>query len=222
MSIERRDKMILCDSSLKNMIQDGDIVVEPITDAQIQPASIDLRLGNSFAIHSRLGENKDVVDIREPYGFGTIEADEYVIPANAFVLATTMEYLKIPNYLTAWIEGRSSIGRKGLFVQNAGWIDPGFEGEITLELFNANPFPVRIHAGDRVCQLIIAQLNRSCTNPYRGKYQGQRGATMSRVDYEFRKCTECKKIFDSLGLKTIGTPEGVMVKCPHCGNYTPA
>ena len=83
--------------------------------------------------------------------------------------------------MTAFVEGRSSIGRLGLFIQNAGWVDPGFEGEITLELFNANKCAIELQSGRRVGQLVFAQLDVHTLNPYQGKYQGQRGATGSRI-----------------------------------------
>ena len=89
--------------------------------------------------------------------------------------------LLLPNNLTAFVEGRSSIGRLGLFTQNAGWVDPGFEGEITLELFNANRSAIELRSGRRVGQLVFAQMDQEAQNPYRGKYQGQRGATGSRI-----------------------------------------
>ncbi len=98
-----------------------------------------------------------------------------------FVLATTMEYIGLPDNLTAFVEGRSSLGRMGLFIQNAGWVDPGFQGEITLELFNANRCAIELKAGRRVGQLVFAELDQTAQNPYRGKYQGQKGATGSRV-----------------------------------------
>lgn len=83
--------------------------------------------------------------------------------------------------MTAFVEGRSSIGRMGLFIQNAGWVDPGFEGQITLELFNANRLPIRLKAGRRICQLVFAQMDRKTGNVYQGKYQGQRNAVGSRI-----------------------------------------
>lgn len=83
--------------------------------------------------------------------------------------------------MTAFVEGRSSLGRMGLFIQNAGWVDPGFKGEITLELFNANRCAIELKAGRRVGQLVFAKLDDVALNPYRGKYQYQRGATGSKV-----------------------------------------
>lgn len=109
------------------------------------------------------------------------EGDEIIIPPKSFLLATTEEYVKLPNNLTAFVEGRSSIGRIGLFIQNAGWVDPGFEGQITLELFNANSLPIRLKAGRRICQLVFCKMDQAAMNPYKGKYQGQRKATGSRV-----------------------------------------
>lgn len=76
-----------------------------------------------------------------------------------------MEYVRLPNNLTAFVEGRSSIGRMGLFIQNAGWVDPGFEGEITLELYNANQLPIRLKSGRRVCQLVFAQMDQEAFTP---------------------------------------------------------
>ena len=113
--------------------------------------------------------------------YDKVEANEFVVPTRGFVLATTMEVIRIPNNLTAVIQGRSSVGRLGLFIQNAGWVDPGFEGAITLELYNANAAPMRIEAGRRICQLVIAQADDVVENPYHGKYQGQRETTGSRI-----------------------------------------
>uniref|UniRef100_UPI0025809902 dCTP deaminase n=1 Tax=Parabacteroides sp. TaxID=1869337 RepID=UPI0025809902 len=91
------------------------------------------------------------------------------------------EYISLPDNLTAFVEGRSSLGRMGLFIQNAGWVDPGFAGEITLELFNANRCAIELQAGRRIGQLVFAQMDQAALHPYRGKYQGQRGATGSMV-----------------------------------------
>ena len=79
---------------------------------------------------------KEVISMTDEIKYRKIESDSIVIPPKSFILATTREYVKIPNDLVAFVEGRSSIGRMGLFIQNAGWVDPGFEGQITLELFN--------------------------------------------------------------------------------------
>ncbi len=96
-----------------------------------------------------------------------------------------MEYIELPNDLTSFVEGRSSLGRMGLFIQNAGWVDPGFKGEITLELFNANRQAIELTAGRRVGQLVFADTKEPAINPYKGKYIGQKGATGSRIVLDF-------------------------------------
>jgi len=110
-----------------------------------------------------------------------IEGDSITIPPHSFLLATTEEYVELPNNLTAFVEGRSSIGRIGLFIQNAGWVDPGFKGQITLELYNANSLPIKLQAGRRVCQLVFCKMDQAAETPYNGKYQGQKKTVGSRV-----------------------------------------
>ena len=176
--------MILSDKSLMWHMGNGTISISPPSPNAIQPASIDLRLGNSFAVpdYSRLERGAITLGERLPYTVMTL--DHYVLEPKAFVLATTMEYVKIPANLAASIDGRSSIGRMGLFVQNAGWIDPGFEGQITLELFNALDVPIVLVPGQRVGQLIFEHMDEIPLAPYAGKYQGQTGATGSRIEMD--------------------------------------
>ena len=92
-----------------------------------------------------------------------------------------METIILRDNLTAFAEGRSSLGRMGLFIQNAGWVNPGFRGEITLELFNANHCAIQLQSGRRVGRLVFSKMDGCALNPYNGKYQGQRGATGSKV-----------------------------------------
>lgn len=161
------------------MLAEGSLVAEPIEKEQIQPASIDIRLGNTFSIVK--DSSSGIINLENKIEYETIETDTYVILPGQFVLATTMEYFELPDNLTAFVEGRSSLGRMGLFIQNAGWVDPGFKGEITLELFNANRCAIELKAGRRVGQLVFAEMDDTAMNPYNGKYQGQKGATGSRV-----------------------------------------
>lgn len=171
--------MILSDKTLTKMLAEGILVAEPIEKEQIQPASIDIRLGNTFSIVR--DSSSGIITLENKIKYETIETDTYVLLPGQFVLATTMEYFELPDNLTAFVEGRSSLGRMGLFIQNAGWVDPGFKGEITLELFNANRCAIELKAGRRVGQLVFAEMDDTAMNPYNGKYQGQRGATGSRV-----------------------------------------
>ena len=173
------DAMILSDTTLKRMLASGELVCEPLEPHQIQPASIDLRLGSHFL---KLDEHGvDLIRLDEPLRYVELDQQEIVVPAHSFLLASTREYIKLPDNLTAFVEGRSSIGRIGLFVQNAGWVDPGFEGELTLELYNANRMPIKLQAGRRICQLVFARMDDRASAPYRGKYQGQRKPMGSRI-----------------------------------------
>ncbi len=171
--------MILSDITIRELLETGVLLIEPLDDSQIQPASVDLRLGSHFL---RLDENNvGVMSLDQEASYIDIEQDEIIIPPQSFLLATTREYVRLPDDLTAFIEGRSSIGRMGLFIQNAGWVDPGFEGELTLEIFNANRVPIKLQSGRRLGQLILARMDRAPSTPYRGKYQGQRRAVGSRI-----------------------------------------
>ena len=167
------------DKTLMKMIEEKSLVVEPLEKEQIQPASIDIRLGNTFSIVE--DTSTGIINLENEIKYKTITTDSYILLPNQFVLATTMEYFDLPNDLTAFVEGRSSLGRMGLFIQNAGWVDPGFKGEITLELYNANRCAIELKAGRRVGQLVFAKMDDTALNPYNGKYQGQKGATGSRV-----------------------------------------
>ena len=171
--------MILSDKTIFKMLEEKSLVAEQIEKEQVQPASVDIRLGNTFAIVE--DSSTGIIQMDKEIKYKTIISDSYILLPNQFVLATTMEYFELPDDLTAFVEGRSSLGRMGLFIQNAGWVDPGFKGEITLELYNANRCAIELKAGRRVGQLVFAKMDDKALNPYKGKYQGQKGATGSRV-----------------------------------------
>ncbi len=171
--------MILSDRSIRELVDSQRLIIEPLEDYQIQPASIDLRLGNSFL---KVDENlMEVMTLTDEINYVKIKREEIIIPPNSFLLATTRECIRLPSDITAFVEGRSSIGRMGLFIQNAGWVDPGFSGQITLELFNANRLPIRLTSGRRICQLVLARMDQAAASPYNGKYLNQKDAVGSRV-----------------------------------------
>ena len=161
------------------MLEAGTLSITPLAKEQVQPTNVDIRLGNTFSIVEDLSTG--VITLKDEVRYKTINTDTYILLPGQFVLATTMEYVSLPDNLTAFVEGRSSLGRLGLFIQNAGWVDPGFQGEITLELFNANRCAIELKAGRRVGQLVFAEMDDTALKPYNGKYQGQKGATGSRV-----------------------------------------
>lgn len=185
------------------------LVIDPMPeDCQLQPASIDLRLGNEFKWYKRplfaprngadiddLGDDEkaDLIYVDRPDPQEMIKtktSDVFVVTPDMFVLATTLERVKIPKDLVARVEGRSSIGRKGLIIHaTAGFIDPGFEGHITLEIANLNHRAVVLRAGVRICQLSFSRMDGDVKRPYghpqlKSKYQGQVGTTTSRIQEE--------------------------------------
>ena len=174
--------VIVSRETLQELIAAGEVVVEPLDPDHMQPASIDLTLGTHFLKVDENSIDRITLDSELRYlDLHTGADEEIVIPPLSFLLAVTRERVRLPANMTAFVEGRSSIGRIGLFIQNAGWVDPGFDGTITLELFNANRLPIRLRAGRRICQIVFAQLDRSTTRPYQGKYQHQSAAVGSRI-----------------------------------------
>ena len=183
--------MILSDQTIWKMLEEGTLGIAPLEEHQVQPASVDIRLGNTFGIVEESASG--VISMDREIRYKTMQAETYLLLPGQFVLATTMEYISLPDNLTAFVEGRSSLGRMGLFIQNAGWVDPGFEGEITLELFNANRCAIELRAGRRVGQLVFAQMDGRALRPYRGKYQKQRGATGSKVFLDLDVLEHCQE-----------------------------
>lgn len=171
--------MILSDGTLHTYLHNGTIVIEPFDARCIQAASIDFRLGKHFLVVEH--NSMDIITLDTEIQYRAIESATFTIPAHSFVLATTLEYIKLPANITSFVEGRSSVGRIGLFIHNAGWIDPGFEGNITLELYNANSLPIKLESGRRICQFIFSELDKPAEHPYQGKYKGQLGTTGSRI-----------------------------------------
>lgn len=184
--------MILSQAFIQKKILESKLAIHPITQAQFQPASMDLRLGNHFLAIDET--SVPYLSLEKDAKYKEFVKEKFLIPPHGFVLGTTLEWIKLPNNLTAFVEGRSSIGRLGLFIQNAGWVDPGFEGRITLELYNANSVPIELQAGRRICQLVFASLDQPGP-AYAGKYNGQERAFQSRIFFD----EECHHSIPDLG-----------------------
>jgi dCTP deaminase len=191
--------MILSDADIRRRLADGELVVEPLSDPelQIQPASIDLRLGREFLEFQRTNipcihpNSEQEVD---EYVEETLveEGADFILHPGDFVLGTTTERVEIPPDLIAHVEGRSSLGRLAVVVHaTAGLADPGYQGQITLELSNLGTAPVALTPGMRISQLTFTELKTPAERPYgteRGsKYQDQSGPQASRIqsDEEF-------------------------------------
>lgn len=171
--------MILSDRDLRKA-QANHNVVEPFRDEHVQPASIDLRLGDQFILWVE-HFNGTTDQVR------TTVTDSMAIDPGQFILGTTMETVTIPPHLVGQINGRSSWARKGLIVHTtAGFIDPGFTGQITLELANVGHETLWLPVGERICQIVLTQLTSPAEHPYGSAglgshYQGQTGVTASAI-----------------------------------------
>ena len=171
--------MILSDKTIMAMLGEGSLAIFPIESGQIQPASVDIRLGTTFSVVE--DTSSGIISMDNQISYKTIQTERYLYCQDSLSSPPQWNTFPWPNDLTAFVEGRSSLGRMGLFIQNAGWVDPGFEGEITLELFNANRCAIELQAGRRVGQLVFAKMDACALHPYNGKYQGQTGATGSKA-----------------------------------------
>lgn len=192
---------ILSDKTIKEYLEEGKIVIDPLKDEQqIQPSSVDMRLGDEFKVFKVIRkpyiDPKDEEDIAEYMESSTVpEGEAFIIHPNEFALATTQEYVKVPDDLVAIVEGRSSMGRLGVTMHvTAGYVDPGFEGRITLEISNIGAMPVALYPGQRVCQLVFETMTTPAELPYghpkrNSKYMKQLKPESSRVklDYELKK-----------------------------------
>ncbi|MFB6283346.1 MAG: dCTP deaminase [Halobacteria archaeon] len=193
--------MILSDRDIRERLENGDLTVEPLDDPelQIQPASIDLRLGREFLEFRRsnipcIHPNSE--EETEDYTRKNIveQGEDYVLHPGDFVLGSTYETVEIPEDLVARVEGRSSLGRLAIVVHaTAGFVDPGFRGKITLELSNLGTAPVALRPEEmRISQIVLTELSTAAEVPYgseRGsKYQDQTEPTASRIqdDEEWR------------------------------------
>ena len=180
--------MTLPDHSIQAWTQAGGIKIEPYSDDQLQPASYDLLLGDTFASLQPtlpLGVNPIDPAIEQKYDFFKSEGEPFVL--QGFCLASTVEKISLPSNIVGRVEGKSSLARLGLFVHvTAGFIDPGFSGYITLELFCAHSRGIKLYPGMPVCQISFERMAEGAASPYSGKYQDQpAGPTPSRYYKNF-------------------------------------
>lgn len=181
--------MILSDNSIMNRLccEEDDpkrLVIEPFSEEYVGPASYDISLGNSFLLKRK--DDKPIDIHKNCGGYRRVTSDQFILYPNNFVLATTIEYISLPNDIAAFVQGRSSVGRLGLNVQDAGFIDPGFSGEITLELYNFSRVPIPLEKGMRIAQLVFYE-TYPCSKTYNGKYKGQHGATPSLIFKDYKE-----------------------------------
>lgn len=179
--------MILNDKTILDKMQKHEIKITPLpTPEQIQPASVDLRLGNEYLSPIRHEETIDIKNNEPKYQH--LRGNAILLPAGEFILATTKEKIHIPPNLIGRVEGRSSIGRLGVAIHvTAGFIDPNFTGNITLEIKNLSHNNIMLYEDMRICQIVFEELNEEPQRLYGeagNKYQNQEGVTGSLIYWD--------------------------------------
>jgi dCTP deaminase len=186
--------MILSDVDIRKEIESGRIVIDPFDPDSIQPSSVDLHVDDRFRVFAN--SRYPYIDVKkEMPGLTEVvevaDPDPFILHPGEFVLGSTLERVAIPNDMVARLEGKSSLGRLGLLIHStAGYVDPGWDGYLTLELSNVANLPITIYPGMKIGQISFFRLTTPAERPYgstetRSKYQGQRGPTASRFFEEF-------------------------------------
>jgi len=181
--------VILSDATIREYLADGQITIDPLADSAIQPSSVDVCLDHRFLVfknHTRglIDVKEDLSDLTE--GVEASDADPFILHPGEFVLGSTLERIALPNDLVARLEGKSSLGRLGLLIHStAGFVDAGWDGQITLELSNVASLPITLYPGMKVGQVSFMQMTTPADNPYGSgiigsKYQGQVGPRPSQ------------------------------------------
>jgi dCTP deaminase len=187
--------VILSDRTIREEIAAGRIGIHPLDPADIQPSSVDLRLDRYFRVFRN--HTSRLIDVKEDQENLTelveIPAEDvFILHPGEFVLGSTAERVTIPNDLVARLEGKSSLGRLGLLIHStAGFVDAGWDGNLTLELSNVATLPITLYPGMKIGQISFLRMTTPADAPYGSsdvgsKYQGQRGPTPSRYFENFR------------------------------------
>ena len=186
--------MILSDVDIRKDISAGRIEIDPFDDGCVQPSSVDLHVDAQFRVFAN--SRYPFIDVRREMPELTelveVEGDEpFILHPGEFVLGSTYERVRLPDDTVARLEGKSSLGRLGLLIHStAGYVDPGWDGYLTLELSNVANLPITIYPRMKIGQVSFFRLSTPAEVPYgsaerRSKYQGQRGPTASRFFEEF-------------------------------------
>jgi dCTP deaminase len=188
--------VLLSDRDIRAEIAAERLGIDPFDPGLVQPSSVDVRLDNMFRVFNNLRYTHIDPSIQQDELTSLVEPDPgepFVLHPGEFVLGSTLELCTLPDDLAGRLEGKSSLGRLGLLTHStAGFIDPGFNGHITLELSNVANLPITLWPGMKIGQLCLLRLTSPAEHPYGSaqagsKYQGQRGPTPSRSYQNFIK-----------------------------------
>ena len=187
--------MVLSDRTIARLLADGRIEIDPYDDSLLQPSSVDVRVDKLFRVFRN--NRASFIDVKKEQDLTElVEIDEeepFILHPGEFVLGSTLERVRLPDDLVARLEGKSSLGRLGLLIHStAGFVDPGFDGHVTLELSNVANLPITLYYGMKIGQVSFMQLSEPAATPYGAgalgsKYQGQRGPTPSRYWQNFEQ-----------------------------------
>ena len=188
--------MLLSDRDIKAGLDSGRIGLHPLDREMVQPSSVDVRLDGFFRLFDNhkypyIDPAEDQPDLTRLVE--TKPDEPFILHPGEFVLGSTFELITLPDDIAARLEGKSSLGRLGLLTHStAGFIDPGFSGQVTLELSNVATLPIKLWPGMKIGQLCFFQLSSPTENPYGSskygsRYQDQRGPTASRSSLNFHR-----------------------------------
>jgi dCTP deaminase len=188
--------VVLSDRTIRRLLEEGRIRIDPYDESLVQPSSVDVRVDRFFRVFHNA--RYPFIDVKEPQEELTelveIADDQpFILHPGEFVLGSTLERLQLPDDLVARLEGKSSLGRLGLLIHStAGFVDPGWDGHVTLELSNVANLPITIYPGMKIGQISFMQLSEPAATPYGSgsigsKYKGQRGPTASRYWQNFEE-----------------------------------
>lgn len=177
--------MLLADHQIIERVRQGFLKISPFDPARVQPASVDLLLDHYLRVPATPGAEIDVASVWAGHTvLAEIDEDGWLMQPGDFVLASTVERVALPPDLAARVEGKSSLGRLGLAVHvTAGFVDPGFKGQITLEIANLSPWPIRLRRQMPIAQIGLIPMAAVPERPYGdagNHYQEQYGPTESR------------------------------------------
>lgn len=187
---------MLSDKTIRKKVEEGNLDIDYYVDfeKQLQPASFDFQFGNEIAVpKNRKGTSHHPVDLKDPnlsyknICIDDIPKEHFTIKPGQFFLGSTIEKFTIPNDIVGKVEGRSTFGRLGLIIHaTAGFVDPGFVGQITLEMYNLSPNELKIFPGQLIGQMTFQRLDKTCDKPYgeeqNSKYQKQEGVTEPKIE----------------------------------------
>jgi dCTP deaminase len=188
--------VVLSDRDIRAEIEAGRIVIDPFIPEAVQPSSVDLHLDRRFRVFRN--SRYPFIDVREPQPELTelleIAGDEpFILHPGEFVLGSTLERVALPDDLVARLDGKSSLGRLGLLIHStAGFVDPGWEGNLTLELSNVANLPITLYDGMKIGQISFQRLSSPVEVGYGdarigSKYRGQRDPTASLYHRDFER-----------------------------------